>query len=45
MVFRIDYRFIIEAKDLREAMEKLINFLPEATEDIWYTEKNKIKEV
>ena len=33
----IDYRFIVKAKDIAEASEKVYKFLPEATDEINYT--------
>jgi len=36
-VIYVDYRFIVKAKDMNEAFEKIDKFIPEATKDIHYT--------
>jgi len=33
----VDYRFIVTAKSKHEASKKVLDFLPEATNSIWYT--------
>ena len=32
-----DFRFFVKAGTYHEASEKIIKYLPESTEDIWYT--------
>jgi len=34
----MDYRFIVKANEWTEFTSKIIRFLPEATDEIWYTE-------
>lgn len=35
--YYVDYRFIVKAFDKPNASDKVLAFLPEATDDIWYT--------
>ena len=36
--YYMDYRFIVKANEWTEFTSKIIRFLPEATDEIWYTE-------
>lgn len=38
--FYVDYRFIVKVCDKAEADRKILNFLPNSTDDIWYTIKD-----
>jgi len=33
----VDYRFFVTAKDRGEAADKVLEFLPDSTDDIWYS--------
>lgn len=41
----LDYRFIVKADEDWLASNKLEEFLPEATDDIWYTIIRKVEEL
>lgn len=38
--YHIDYRFFVKAESWEEFIGKIVEFLPEATDEIWYTEIN-----